>query len=154
MYVAGDDGNGDLDDLRPARRQHLLRRHLSGADLGRLHADAMEDQPVKDFDGAGVRQPRRSDAQPTPRPDRRRETTTEAPTEEPTETDGARRPSRRAGADDRGAEPGAARDRAASRPSRPAAETDEGPGTAREPSKPTPIAEAAPSGEPDRRRPG
>ena len=39
MYVAGDDGNGDLDDFRPSGRLHLLRRDLSGADLGRLHGD-------------------------------------------------------------------------------------------------------------------
>ena len=34
MYVAGDGGNGGPRRLRPARRLHLLRWHLSGIDLG------------------------------------------------------------------------------------------------------------------------
>ena len=66
MYVAGDGGNADLDDVRPARRQHLLRRHLSGADLGRLHGRRPPRASRSRSSTARVRQP----GPPTPEPHR------------------------------------------------------------------------------------
>ncbi len=83
MYVAGDAGTGSLDDYRRPGRQHLLRRHLSGADLGRLHGDGHRGPAVKEFDPPAYvnprrrrRRPRRAHAGPEP-------TTTE-PTKKPT----------------------------------------------------------------------
>ena len=55
MYVAGDGGNADLDDYARPGRQHLLRRHLSRADLGRLHGDGHQGPA-----GQGVRARRRT----------------------------------------------------------------------------------------------
>ena len=87
MYVAGDGGNADLDAYRRPGRQHLLRRHLPGADLGRLHGRRRpRASRSKQFDAAGVREPRRRPAADRhraadPDPTRTREPTTEAPTQ-------------------------------------------------------------------------
>ena len=59
MYVAGEDGNGDLDGFARPGRQHVLRRHLPGADLGGLHADRHEGTAGRGLRRARVRQPRR-----------------------------------------------------------------------------------------------
>ena len=62
MYVAGDGGNASLDDYRAARGQHVLRRHLSGADLGRLHGR----RPPRARRSRSSSRPRTSTATPPP----------------------------------------------------------------------------------------
>ena len=115
MYVAGDGRQRRPRRLRPARRQHLLRRHLPGADLGRLHADGHEGPAGRGLRRAGVRQPRRrttSAAEPDlPRPETRR-------AESPDRGADARADRARRRGADRGAVGRPSRARARSRPAR------------------------------------